>query len=293
MPDTPVSPSRITTSWCGTCPRRRRPASSRPDAMTRRELLRAGGLGLVSLAAFRPARSASTVEVRCGPTSGGHVGFDPIGILIQPGDTVRWDPGLAGQPAHDHGLPSAERPALAPHPAGRQALGLRLSREPREPLRGRPRGGGRLRLLLPAARGWRDGRADRGRPTGRSRHAARRLLHGPARNPGLVARARRGAAELPAGRRHPAATRRPPWGAPSSRPRVSPPRACVPRRAGRPTDDLTVITRPIAGDAGDSVPSAHEGGRWYTRSRTRAPPGTGEDAVRPWRRLTPGVRAGG
>ena len=62
-----------------------------------------------------------------------------------------------------------------------------------------------------------------------------------------------------------------------------------------PADGLSVITRPVAavaGDAGDSVPSAHEGGRCYTRSRTRAPPGTGEDAVRPWRRLTPGVRAG-
>jgi plastocyanin len=67
--------------------------------MTRRALLRAGGLGLASLAAPRPARSASTVEVRMrSDVRGERVGFDPVGILVQPGDTVRWIMDSPGNP---------------------------------------------------------------------------------------------------------------------------------------------------------------------------------------------------
>jgi len=67
--------------------------------MTRRELLRAGGLTAACLAAPRLGRSASLVEIRMqSDARGEHVGFDPIGILIQPGQTVRWTTESPGNP---------------------------------------------------------------------------------------------------------------------------------------------------------------------------------------------------
>jgi plastocyanin len=64
------------------------------NGLTRRGALRAGGLLLAGLAApalVRPTRAGSVVEIR--PRSdalGTKVWFDPIGILIEPGQTVRW-----------------------------------------------------------------------------------------------------------------------------------------------------------------------------------------------------------
>jgi len=64
----------------------------------RRALLLGGGLaaGLLVPAA---ARAAQTVTIRMrGDARGAHVGFDPAGIRLRPGDTVRWlnvDPGNA------------------------------------------------------------------------------------------------------------------------------------------------------------------------------------------------------
>jgi plastocyanin len=67
--------------------------------MTRRELLRTGGLWVAGLAAPRLGRSASLVEIRMrSDARGEHVGFDPIGILIQPGQTVRWITESPGNP---------------------------------------------------------------------------------------------------------------------------------------------------------------------------------------------------
>jgi plastocyanin len=67
--------------------------------MTRRELLRTGGLVAAGLAAPRLARSASPVEIRMrSDARGEHVGFDPVGLLIQPGQTVRWTLESAGNP---------------------------------------------------------------------------------------------------------------------------------------------------------------------------------------------------
>jgi len=67
--------------------------------MTRRELLRAGGPWLASLAAPRLARSASAVEIRMrSDARGEHVGFDPIGLLIRPGQAVRWIMDSPGNP---------------------------------------------------------------------------------------------------------------------------------------------------------------------------------------------------
>jgi plastocyanin len=81
--------------------------------MTRRELLRAGGLAVAGLAAPRLGRSASLVEIRMrSDARGEHVGFDPIGILIQPGRTVRW---ITESPGNPH-TTTAYHPRNGQHP---------------------------------------------------------------------------------------------------------------------------------------------------------------------------------
>ncbi|WP_119460467.1 plastocyanin/azurin family copper-binding protein [Rhodospirillaceae bacterium SYSU D60014] len=62
--------------------------------ITRRTCLGAGGAALAGLAfpaLFRKGRAAGIVEIRMGsdPT-GAKVWFDPIGLRIEPGQTVRW-----------------------------------------------------------------------------------------------------------------------------------------------------------------------------------------------------------
>ena len=68
------------------------PSSS--SLLGRRAVLRAGGLLLAGLAArggMRPVRASGVVEIHLrSDTLGTHVGFDPIGLLIEPGQTVRW-----------------------------------------------------------------------------------------------------------------------------------------------------------------------------------------------------------
>jgi plastocyanin len=60
----------------------------------RREVLRAGGLVLAGLAtpvALRPACAGGIMEIRLrSDPLGSHVSFDPIGVLIEPGQKVRW-----------------------------------------------------------------------------------------------------------------------------------------------------------------------------------------------------------
>ncbi len=59
--------------------------------LTRRELLEVGGLCHAGLALPRPADAAVPVEIRMmSDTLGTKVWFDPIGIRIEPGQTVRW-----------------------------------------------------------------------------------------------------------------------------------------------------------------------------------------------------------
>jgi plastocyanin len=69
-----------------------RPSSS--SLLGRRAVLRAGGLllaGLASPAGLRPVRANGVVEIRLrSDPLGTHVRFDPIGVLIKPGQTVRW-----------------------------------------------------------------------------------------------------------------------------------------------------------------------------------------------------------
>ncbi|KAB7624199.1 plastocyanin/azurin family copper-binding protein [Alkalilimnicola sp. S0819] len=60
--------------------------------MRRRELLKAGG-GLLAGALLQPrwllAADVLEIELLSDP-AGGHVNFDPIGLFLQPGQTVRW-----------------------------------------------------------------------------------------------------------------------------------------------------------------------------------------------------------
>ncbi len=59
--------------------------------MTRREFLQAGGLALAGLAVPRPSRAAGVVEIQMrSDLLGAEVWFDPVGVLVQPGQTVRW-----------------------------------------------------------------------------------------------------------------------------------------------------------------------------------------------------------
>jgi plastocyanin len=64
------------------------------SGLSRRAALRAGGLLLAALtapAAVRPARAGDVVEIRLRSDAlGTRVWFDPIGVLIEPGQTVRW-----------------------------------------------------------------------------------------------------------------------------------------------------------------------------------------------------------
>jgi plastocyanin len=68
------------------------PSSS--SGLARRAALRAGGLLLAALAApavVRPAWAEGVVEIRLRSDAlGAQVWYDPIGVLIEPGQTVRW-----------------------------------------------------------------------------------------------------------------------------------------------------------------------------------------------------------
>jgi plastocyanin len=59
--------------------------------VTRRDFLTAGGLGLAGLAVPRLLPAAAPVEIRMRATERGEqVWFDPVGIAVEPGATVRW-----------------------------------------------------------------------------------------------------------------------------------------------------------------------------------------------------------
>jgi plastocyanin len=59
--------------------------------LTRRHLAGAGGLLLAGLGTPAVRAEADLVEIRMrGDEEGAHVGFDPIGLFLQPGQTVRW-----------------------------------------------------------------------------------------------------------------------------------------------------------------------------------------------------------
>lgn len=62
-------------------------------------MLLGGGLAAGLLLVPAAPRAAQTVTIRMrGDARGAHVGFDPVGLRLRPGDTVRWlnvDPGNA------------------------------------------------------------------------------------------------------------------------------------------------------------------------------------------------------
>ncbi len=67
--------------------------------MTRRELLRAGLPLAAALVAPRRARSAPEVEIRMrSDARGERVGFDPVGLAVEPGTVVRWVLDSPGNP---------------------------------------------------------------------------------------------------------------------------------------------------------------------------------------------------
>ena len=67
--------------------------------VTRRAFLSAGGLALAGLGAPRIVRAASIVEIRMrSDKDGAHAWFDPIGVLVRSGQTVRWIMDSPGNP---------------------------------------------------------------------------------------------------------------------------------------------------------------------------------------------------
>ena len=67
--------------------------------IVRRRFLQAGGLWLAGLAAPRVGRAATVTEIRMrSDPRGEHVGFDPVGLLLQAGTTVRWVMDSPGNP---------------------------------------------------------------------------------------------------------------------------------------------------------------------------------------------------
>ena len=88
---------------------------------SRRQALRWGG-GVLATLALPPAvgRARSIVEIRMqGRPDGSHVWFDPIGVRVEPGQTLRWtnlDPGNSHTSTAYH--PSiADRPLRMPEDA--------------------------------------------------------------------------------------------------------------------------------------------------------------------------------
>lgn len=71
-----------------------KPSSPRSDGLSRRQVLLAGGLTLAGLPRLPSIASASeagtvTIRMKSDPT-GAKVYFDPIGVLVMPGTTIRW-----------------------------------------------------------------------------------------------------------------------------------------------------------------------------------------------------------
>jgi plastocyanin len=64
---------------------------------SRRHILRIGGGFLASLLLPRPPLADESIEIRMqGNSDGSHVWFDPVGLRVRPGQTIRWinlDPG--------------------------------------------------------------------------------------------------------------------------------------------------------------------------------------------------------
>ena len=79
---------------------------------TRRDFLTAGGLALASLAVPIITRASGPVEIQMRSSPRGEeVWFDPIGVRIEPGQTVRW---IMASPGNPH-TTTAYHPTNANH----------------------------------------------------------------------------------------------------------------------------------------------------------------------------------
>ena len=150
-------------TWCfGMCRRRTKRVWRSDPVASQRSADRRGFPRRSALR--RRERRSEVVDMPCVATPTDRiVWFDPVGLLIQPGQTVRWTNKDAG---NSH-TATAYHPANDGHPlripAGAEALEFRLSIAG-SILLGRPYGARRLRFLLHPARARRDGRSDhRGR----------------------------------------------------------------------------------------------------------------------------------
>ena len=164
--------------------------------------LRAGGLLLAGLAApalVRPTRAGGVVEIRLRSDAlGTKVWFDPIGVLIEPGQTVRWvneanvHTSTAYHPDNDgHALriPEAAEPwdsGYLVEPGDRFEVTLTVP--------------GVYDYFCAPARDGGDGRPDHRRPAERTRNPAVRLFRGGSGRTGLACRAGSGTGGLPADR---------------------------------------------------------------------------------------------
>jgi plastocyanin len=88
--------------------------------ISRRHILRIGGGLLAGLSVPRVPLAAEAVEIRMqGNADGSHVWFDPIGLRIRPGQTIRWinrDPGNSHTATAYHPT-NFERPRRIPESA--------------------------------------------------------------------------------------------------------------------------------------------------------------------------------
>jgi plastocyanin len=99
--------------------------------LTRRAFVAAGGSVLAGLLLPRAAPAGGAVEIAMrGNADGSKVWFDPVGVLIRPGDAVRWvnkDPGNAHTSTAFH--PAKERPLRIPEGAASWDSGYLLPDE--------------------------------------------------------------------------------------------------------------------------------------------------------------------
>jgi plastocyanin len=88
--------------------------------ISRRDILRIGGGLLAGVAWPRPLLADAPVEIRMqGNADGSHVWFDPIGLRVRPGQTIRWinkDPGNSHTATAYHPK-NFERPLRIPEAA--------------------------------------------------------------------------------------------------------------------------------------------------------------------------------
>jgi plastocyanin len=81
--------------------------------ISRRDVLRIGGGVLAGLVGSRLPLAGEPVEIRMqGNTDGSHVWFDPVGLRVQPGQTIR---GINLDPGNSH-TATAYHPKNFDHP---------------------------------------------------------------------------------------------------------------------------------------------------------------------------------